>query len=591
VIAAWVGYGAFVSLLLGVAAHLLERGASGSGFPSRGPWTAAVAGSFLIPAAVYLASRRDLRVPGREVAAGGEVGEIEAVVGPVAAAVPGAAVRVMGVLAAVDPVLVGGWVIASSLVLLIGILSLVRLHVAERHWRAAVVAGEHVRVSERIGPAVLGFIRQRIVVPGWVLSAPEAQQRIIIAHEREHVRAGDHRLVLLSSLLLCLVPWNLPLWWIVRRLRLAVEMDCDARVLRGGADPHLYGSVLLEVGVERSPRVLAATALGEPRSNLRRRIEMIVSGDRGPRPLSLLALGVGVALVGVACALDQPRSPVPTGPVPEREQVPAQVATAEPPTFTPYDVKPELLDAASARRLLAEHYPPMLRGAGIGGTTVLWVFIDEQGAVTRTRLVEGSGHTALDEAAEVVMRGFRFAPARHRGQPVPVWIQLPIRFAPPTADAMAEPLPPARQPSWPAAPAPTEIAAPPAPPAPTAPTAPTAPSEAERGGEVSTERPTFTPYDVRPELTNRADFATGLDQAYPPLLREAGIGGTTVLWVMIDAGGQVANTRVTQSSGHVELDEVAEAVMRRARFTPARNQGKPVAVWIQLPVTFQTRQP
>ena len=108
------------------------------------------------------------------------------------------------------------------------------------------------------------------------------------------------------------------------------------------------------------------------------------------------------------------------------------------------------------------------------------------------------------------------------------------------------------------------------------------------GVDVS-DQPTFTPYEVKPELRNRAEFARLLERRYPPMLRDAGIGGTVVLWVFIDEQGNVRNTRVTQGSGYDQLDEAARAVMTEARFTPALNRDQRVPVWIQLPVTFQTR--
>lgn len=108
------------------------------------------------------------------------------------------------------------------------------------------------------------------------------------------------------------------------------------------------------------------------------------------------------------------------------------------------------------------------------------------------------------------------------------------------------------------------------------------------GVDVS-DQPTFTPYEVKPELRDRAGFARLLERRYPPMLRDAGIGGTVVLWVFIDENGAVKNTRVTQGSGYDQLDEAARAVMQEARFTPALNRDQKVPVWIQLPVTFQTR--
>jgi len=104
------------------------------------------------------------------------------------------------------------------------------------------------------------------------------------------------------------------------------------------------------------------------------------------------------------------------------------------------------------------------------------------------------------------------------------------------------------------------------------------------------DQPTFTPYEVRPELRNRNEYGQALQRQYPPMLRDAGIGGTVTLWVFIDESGSVQNTRIVQSSGYEQLDQVAETVMRQvAQFSPALNRDQRVPVWIQIPVTFQTQ--
>ncbi len=104
-----------------------------------------------------------------------------------------------------------------------------------------------------------------------------------------------------------------------------------------------------------------------------------------------------------------------------------------------------------------------------------------------------------------------------------------------------------------------------------------------------TDHPPFTPFEVRPELLDRAAFARVLESRYPSLLRDAGIGGTVTLWVHVDEQGRVRETRVTQGSGYEPLDAAARAVLSQARFRPALNRDQRVAVWIQIPVTFQTR--
>ena len=82
------------------------------------------------------------------------------------------------------------------------------------------------------------------------------------------------------------------------------------------------------------------------------------------------------------------------------------------------------------------------------------------------------------------------------------------------------------------------------------------------------DQPAFTPHEVKPELRNRTEFARALERRYPPLLRDAGIGGTVLLWVRLDETGEVLDTRLITSSGHDSLDQLAQELMREtARFS------------------------
>lgn len=108
----------------------------------------------------------------------------------------------------------------------------------------------------------------------------------------------------------------------------------------------------------------------------------------------------------------------------------------------------------------------------------------------------------------------------------------------------------------------------------------------------STSDPTtaFTPYTVRPDVRNRREVERALEREYPPLLRDAGIGGTTLVWFYIDAEGIVQETRIHTPSGHRSLDEAALRVAEIIEFTPALNRDRRVAVWISLPITFMIRR-
>ncbi len=62
------------------------------------------------------------------------------------------------------------------------------------------------------------------------------------------------------------------------------------------------------------------------------------------------------------------------------------------------------------------------------------------------------------------------------------------------------------------------------------------------------------------------------------------------MWFFINDQGVVENVQVNQSSGFDQLDAAALAVADVFEFTPAINQNEQVAVWISIPITFQTQR-
>ena len=101
--------------------------------------------------------------------------------------------------------------------------------------------------------------------------------------------------------------------------------------------------------------------------------------------------------------------------------------------------------------------------------------------------------------------------------------------------------------------------------------------------------PVFTPMTVRPEILNRSEVAAAPTRLYPFILRDAGIGGSVTVWFFLSEEGTVLDRRVSESSGHVPLDEAALQVADVFRFSPALNREQIVQVWIQLPITFQVQ--
>jgi len=422
----WMAYGLIVSLLLAAAAAFAERLAGHREWPRRIPWGVALIGAAVLP--VWTALR-----PAPSTSGYGAI--------PQAALVILEPLRVGAVTSGMSwtEVLLTAWALASAGLALGLALGAYRLRVRCRGWQRSRVAGHTVWVSPCDGPAVVGVWAPRIVLPTWLVGdarsgpAPQASSlALALAHEREHVAAHDVRLLFAARLVVLAMPWNPALWWMLARLRTTTELDCDARVLR--RHPHAardYCETLLSLGA-RQVALASALALAESPSDLEQRITVMTDARRLASPLRLLTLGtLAVSAVVLACFYPGPSDGT-QGPTGADLHGTVELATradlASAPTFTPFTVRPDLLNSDDVRARLVEEYPPLLRDAGIGGTTTVWFLIDETGHVLKTDVMKASGHAALDDAAVRVASTMRFSPALNGDEKVPVWVAFPITF-------------------------------------------------------------------------------------------------------------------------------------------------------------------
>lgn len=69
------------------------------------------------------------------------------------------------------------------------------------------------------------------------------------------------------------------------------------------------------------------------------------------------------------------------------------------------------------------------------------------------------------------------------------------------------------------------------------------------------------------------------------------IEGTTIVEALIDVDGSVIEAKILKSSEQQWLDESALEVAKKAKFSPAKYQGKCVRVWVKIPITFSISVP
>lgn len=211
------------------------------------------------------------------------------------------------------------WIGASAVLLVIFLRGVWIMNRRRGEWERASVDGNRVLIAQNAGPAVVGALKPEIVLPSWMLVLDATERALVLRHESEHVAARDPLLLTLGGLSLVLFPWNAALWFIVRRLRLATEIDCDARVLRSVASPRDYGMLLLAVGARRSLALPLSASLTERQLDLERRI-IAMTSLRPSRPVFASLPFIGVLCLAAAVAAQTPHP----GPLTHASAAPAK---------------------------------------------------------------------------------------------------------------------------------------------------------------------------------------------------------------------------------------------------------------------------
>ena len=150
-------------------------------------------------------------------------------------------------------------------------------------------------------PFVLGLLRPRIYVPEGMDDAALPQ---VLAHERCHIRRGDHIVKPLAFLLLALHWFNPVLWAAYVLLGRDMENACDERVLRGvdGAGRAAYSRALVACAVRQRPAAVCPLAFGEVA--VQERVKNAMNGKK-PAVWAAVLLVIAAAVIAV-CFLTSP---------------------------------------------------------------------------------------------------------------------------------------------------------------------------------------------------------------------------------------------------------------------------------------------
>lgn len=295
-------------------------------------------------------------------------------------------------------------------------------------------------------PAVVGVLRPRIVLPADCDRRYSGEQLALLRrHEQAHIAGGDMYANLIAVALRCVFWFNPLVHLAARPFRHDQELACDARVLAGAPQARrCYGEAMLLT--QLASQTLPVGCHWGQVHPLKERIEMLT------RPLPTLKRSLlGMALLAILLSggayaswasqpalqsADTPAPPAPppspTAPMPPPP--PAMDAGMVPPPPPPPPMAaderlPEGSIDAASRQLNPPQYPAEAIKAGVAGTVILMVAIDDHGRVQGLRIDRSSGHDDLDRAALAAAARWTFLPAIEHGKPVASRVRVPIEFA------------------------------------------------------------------------------------------------------------------------------------------------------------------
>jgi len=224
----------------------------------------------------------------------------------------------LGTIRAATPVW-AGWVAVAWLAAVTLLLARFALAAASSWWirrratplDSGVVADAARRMAQRLSyprpvpvvestqieyPAATGWRRPSLIVPcGLDITLSREHLEPVLAHELEHLRAGDQRIAAIQALVEAFFFYSPAARWLSGLAREAREQRCDDIAVRMCGDPKAYATALSVLATRASGSWLSAV-MGAQAPSLANRIKRILKGDT-MTPMSrtqALALAVGV---------------------------------------------------------------------------------------------------------------------------------------------------------------------------------------------------------------------------------------------------------------------------------------------------------
>jgi TonB family protein len=411
-----------------------------------------------------------------------------------------------------------------------------------REWRAMKEAQGSLGMKGRVELVISPGQTEPRVCRAWkpVIMLPQlisehlddSELRAIMLHELVHIQRRDN-LIGSFQMAICALLWFHPLvWFINRKVYDEREQACDERVLELCATPETYAASILKVVRFSIGWKVAGVTSAAGGTNLRRRIENIMSINNsrrnaiGPRLLAGTSLGLALVLMVVAGMQNRVGS----------ANVELAVAGAE---------KNELLtsnsEANQTRAVQKKEKPPQ-----------------------PPQSPQGFQEPQPPQAAQVSAPS---QPAQPAQPSKPAQPNEPAAASQPAQTQESDPPPPPARPSSMSAPS----VAPPPP-----------PRQADKPSDTLSKE---EPGQKQDREIVKGELIEAPQPIYPEKAKEQKVEGRVTVRIVIDEEGKVVSAQAT--SGHQLLHEASREAAFKARFKPTTVNGKSAKVTGAMTYNFE----
>jgi len=413
---------------------------------------------------------------------------------------------------------------------------------------------EIISVKEKITP--FSFFNMIFINPALHNEHEIAQ---ILTHEQTHARQL-HSLDVVISELLTIVCWINPAAWLLRReIRQNLEFLADNSVLESGIDSKNYQYHLLELSYQ-TPDVKLGNKFNV--SPLKKRITMMNQQKTAKAGLLKYALIVPLALALILSSNAQTIvnsakkniSPTKSQVVNTPKKIVKQAATVQSKksikekidlknVFTVVEQNPQFPGGdGELLKYISSHivYPAVPLQNGVQGKVMIRFVVTKTGLVDNIEIIRSLDPACDKEAIRVIKTLPKFIPGKQNGKNVAVWYNLPITF--------------------------------------------------KLDGEKETDKKVYTTVEKNPQFPGGdkalLEFINS-NVRYPIEAMQQGIQGKVMTRFIVNESGKVENPEIIRSLDPTTDAAAIKVIKSLPDFIPGEQNGKKVAVWYNLPITFR----